>query len=140
MIGIEFLEISKKAFSFLENENQFFIAEQYAENDGKSDWLIYRSNNRAIKIIYDWHDEYVYVIIFNINKETAELPNLGEAEKILYLENLLKYKNIMFDNLLHGDFNNYKTAISNAAKLVFENASDIINGKMWLSNFDLLKS
>jgi hypothetical protein len=138
MIGIEFLITSKLYFSFLEKEFAFEISEEYAKNDGKSDWLIYRNNHRAVQVIYDWHDEYTYVIIFRLKSKYSELPFLGEADDVLYLENLIINKGIQSGNLLQGDLNNYKTTLLNAAELLLEFGKEILNGEKWISNSNIL--
>jgi len=139
MIGIEFKKNCKSIFSFLEKEYSFIVSDVYAENDGKSDWIIYRSNNRAVSINYDWHDEYLYIIIYQTIDINSNLPELGESSKVLYIENLLKASDIDLNKCFHAEMNNYTFALKNAAELLQKYCNEIIIGSRWISNKDLLK-
>jgi hypothetical protein len=138
MIGKEFKINCKKLFSFLEKEYSFVISAEYAENDGKSDWIVYRSNNRAININYDWHDEYLYIILYKINDINSNLPDLGDSSLVLYVENLLGVYNIDYKNALHAEIKDYKEALKKGAHFLEHHCIDILNGSKWISNKELI--
>lgn len=134
MIGKDFIEKAKEIFSFLTSNYGYDLANENIE----SDELMYKSKNRAIKINYEWHDQFIWITIFRIQNTTDKLSDIGDADNVLYLTNLIKYYNRNYDEsvLQVESLYSYENSLKKSALLLKECGEGILKGDKWVSNSD----